>query len=251
MSRDELYERLRQYVIPLYLPQDAGNLKGGVDPEGSGCLLEVEDETFLLTASHVLEAGDDLLYPIGDEGAATVSGDRLRAAPDQDEYDLGFIRLDGPPPDPGIRRLQVKDIFLRDTPEVGLGIACGYPASKNKNRHRSPRAKRTSLSIELPFKPHSDYGALNPHHHVALHYDKREWKGRAVPALRGMSGGPIWLCNRFGCWVIGLVQHYVPAHKLVHGTKVTLGLGFAAGAFPHLAPLIPVNPPPQELIRRV
>ena len=257
MNREELHARLRQYTLPLLTPQKIGDLNGVVELEGSASILEIGDQLFLVTASHVLQRTDSthLLYPVDGDGAAAAVGERLRFTPGQNEYDIGVLRIDGPAPRAGISRLTVNDLYLEDTPEEVLVVGCGYPYSKNKVRYRSKSFRNKCYSVEWPTLIHDDYAKadLNPNHHIALDFDVKSRPNKEnLPKLIGMSGGPIWIRAAGREQVIGVIQYHeastVMSQQAVYGTKITLALSAIGRAFPDLAPYVPVEPMPEDLV---
>lgn len=260
MTQEEHHAKLRTYCLPLFVPQRIGDLNGGVSLEGTASVLEVGDDTFLLTATHVLETAQTthLLYPADEGGLASTLGSlSLRFDPSQHEYDIGVVHLAGPAPRSDVSRLRLDDLYLGDTPQEVLLIGCGYPYSQNKPKNRPRNFRNRCYSIEWPALDHEAYESvgLNPNHHVALDHNFRARPNKKhVPKLVGMSGGAIWTGIEGRDQVVGVIQYHDSEKRAdqqaVYGTKVTLALAAIAHVFEHLAPYIPVDPMHKDLIRR-
>jgi hypothetical protein len=256
MEPERLHDELLRYCMPLLIPQQIGDTRAGVELVGSGSVLEIGEDIFLLTASHVVEATrrTHLLY-IVEEGAGTLIGETFTFDPGQDEYDIGVVHVEGPPPRTDIDRLHLQDLYIGDTPEDVLLIGCGYPYSKNKPKYGSKTFRNLRYAIEWPALPHDRYASvgLNPNHHVALDHNIKERPNKQkLPKLNGMSGGAIWTGIGERSQVVGVIQYHDANKRVdeqaVYGTKVTVALGAIAQVFPHLAPYIPVPPMPRHLI---
>lgn len=179
---------------------------------GTGIFIKMAGRFVLLTAAHVLDAGDDANVFVGvNEAVLPLTGKWYRnPLPDSgnrehDRVDVGYCLLAG---EEIIGELQTcdrvlyrSDVILNESlPGLSLRV-CGYPAKKIQfGPDQLVSTNLTSLEgNEISSKEYAKLG-LNPDVHLALRYNrKRGFSGRHARTttpmrnLQGMSGGGIFV----------------------------------------------------------
>ncbi len=196
-----LITRLQRYVRPLFAADG-----DRAHPLGSGFFVHAEGAYFFVTAGHVLTAigKGTAAYPVAKHDFELLQGEWFIEA--SEHGDLGVLVWPGKPrlPDDA----EVFDIvdIVKVAPDArdGVPLALGYPASRNKVSYSRPRITPTIVAIAgRPIEPeeYKSAGCI-PDRQILLCIDPS--RGRSLdpqkpvlPALNGMSGGPIfWLPPR-------------------------------------------------------
>lgn len=200
---------LRSFVVPIFAP----DVRGRPEVTGSGVLLRLSAESFLLTAAHVLdetedaklvEPGRSLYLPIGRELEELdfTEGYFRSCLPSEgglmlDEFDVSLLRLRTEMAkrlsESGARALVPANIMLtdEDSPK-SREIYCfmGYPSSYTSRRPDRKTLRRKCFSYySQPLTPGDVRSkGLLPEMHVVVPLANR----KTVPKLGGMSGGAVW-----------------------------------------------------------
>jgi hypothetical protein len=198
VSARDTFEALRPFVMPVFNSDDRGRLQ----VNGSGVILRVSEERFLLTAAHVLD-GAPLYLPVGRfprelplevDTVQTVSpeGDRRL-----DELDVGIVRLQSDLAkglaESGYQSIVPANLALTevDRPSArALYGFMGYPSSQNSRNPERKTLRRKCYSYDSePFPPGKvQEKGFRPEVHIVVPVKKR----KGMPKLEGMSGGAVW-----------------------------------------------------------
>jgi len=236
---DSLSARMRQVTVPIY--QEAPPK----DPTlvGSGVLVTLADDRFLLTARHVLNwrAHGQLVVGISPEYAG-VQGTMWRISADgaqndsEDYIDLGIVQLRGGLWDTlPLERFCSWNEFDLNPPIMATHTfgMLGFPVSKNRRPIDGDRIKSHALPIAGLECEEETYRAegRNPITNLMVGYDQKTMSGaegmRAAPALNGASGGGMW---RFGRKMRKatnapllsaiFIECHKARHKYIFGTRI-------------------------------
>jgi hypothetical protein len=175
---------------------------------GSGVLVRIADETFLLTAAHVLDhqANGHLFIP-GSDGITSLYGYHAYTKPpgmtsrEDDKGDIGYYKL--PPPlreglDPMLKPVGMDDLLLTDYLEDGdLFTFAGYPWRKSKKVKGKQSTEMTTYSGHAVTE--TEYKSLGYSRfvHIAIRlrlkktFSIRYNSRQIAPHPQGISGGGV------------------------------------------------------------
>lgn len=194
-------------VIPLF----GEDKRGRPDPIGSGVLLEIEGESFLVTAAHVYDHIESSPLYIGDPNTPQIVGEfNVTAAPNgnrhQDRIDFAFTQINKE----NIKKLRVfKPVKLNvhqnhTVNQSSWYTITGYPVSKAK-KHLDPVHQKffpqLSRYSNYPIIDSDVYRTLGLRMdtHIIISHGKFSTAadGTRVKSFKmnGMSGGPIFNCG--------------------------------------------------------
>jgi hypothetical protein len=249
---DSLAKRMLEVTVPIYQPT-------ATEPNlvGSGVLVTLADDRFLITAAHVFDWREHGPLAIGLSPELVPMAGTLWRFPDADSQDksfdhidLGIVRLDGGPWGtlPLDRFCSWTELDI-DAPLVErhtFGLM-GFPLATNRRPVDGDRIKSfafTAGGLECDL---ATYQAAdrNPLTNLMLGYDHKTMsgaKGRVTaPALRGASGGGIW---RFGRKLRDttrppllsaiFTEWHKGKHKYLFGTRIQVVVGLLSAQFPHV-----------------
>ncbi len=257
-------------LCPLYIIDQ----RGWPEPIGSGILLAIGDERFVLTCAHVTDlipAKDPLtvhsfingkLNPLRGEGCVTKSPESGR---ENDRADVAFFRLL-----PDIANGLAHQLVFWPIEQVALGKAATedvhYTFSGYPHRDSRPRGRSILRADPLPLTAASylpeDYErvGVSPFRHLGIkldggqlrHASGEPWTStpQFPTMLNGLSGGAVWK-NFFRFMqgdpvtplLIGLCMELPPQYpESFLGVRISLALEGIRMRFPHLSHLIPHDP---------
>lgn len=249
-----------EQLLPPTCPIYEANARGDPDLVGSSVLLRVADESFLLTAGHVMDRRrNTTLYVGGEPRMVELSGEyRTTRVPGSnsrkaDRTDLGVLPLS----DAQVSGLgSVGLVELRDldpeevvdpTPVTGTRyIVSGFPVSKQS---RLATSELKAKSVWLPLVPQDvrEYQpGLDERHHIVLEFDRTNMVGPTgtvtAPDPHGMSGGPVWSVDLYGLGRVPdrprLVGIGIEYHKAPINTIVCARIGLCIDAISDLRPAL-------------
>jgi hypothetical protein len=250
-----LQDYAQDHACPIYAIDDTyGAL------EGSGFLVDVADQTLLITAAHVFYIrhehplfipGAGKPEPFG--GNALYTGSR-ELVPDPDYgWDLAVMRLDKDSVHrcSGCPRLTPTDLAADDipAPQTLYGFT-GFPGDANPTRSERSLPRHAHYYGGQPVGPEAyQQGDINPETHFLMTFDHagmvdRQGNVVPVPEPHGMSGGPVWRLGSFDevaadrahPQVIGLTIWWLPQLRMLAALRISLVVSAIRNAFPDLAP---------------
>ena len=235
-------------VRPIYRATDLGN----PDHEGSCVLVELNGSRYMVTASHVMEAGtvkDSALYIGGENRFVRISGQYCRTpAPDgvmNDPYDFAVWKLS----DEDVQSLGNVGYIGSENMSFGqpsssghVYSVIGFPNTKNESIDREQqRASSNRWSYFSVARDGTDAAramGIDGDNHIFIGYDKRslDAQGRKVNSIspRGVSGGAVIdLGNlgdpqslapdaRFTPRLVAIFIEYKKTYKVTVATKLGL-----------------------------
>lgn len=244
---------IRRCVCPLWLRQ-------GKAPEaiGSATLLKIGENSFALTAAHVLEEFTDQPVLVGTQAGFLPLVGEVNTSSPPDMTDNAFVRLN-----PEIANwlaaeylfLSLDQVDVYDLPTAGFGYEfLGVPYRKvcrfNKRLFRFPVYSYTSTSIS-----NAGYQSLgiSPFSHVVVDFVPRRVRngaGRRItaPNPQGMSGGPVFSKPLITPGTSTNVAKRLVALAIEHrkgvliGIRIGLVLELLRRTYPGLANIIPALP---------
>jgi hypothetical protein len=253
----EAERRMQQAVCPIY----------GIDRQdrpqliGSSVLFRVKEQSFLVTAAHVLDFNKESTIHIGGPTELVeLTGNSYRVRPppsgrEADVLDFGFVDISNTPTErwSRYRFLTPHDLDVDDVPaRHALYGFVGFPETRNRPQART--LQLSSIVCVLVPSPAERYDSLrlNPVTHFAGEFDREKQldpeKGLITgPDPRGLSGGGVWRMglpeefandtNSERLIAIG-IEHRKSAKALV-GVRVALVLAMIAKVYPALASEMP------------
>jgi hypothetical protein len=250
---DSLSARMLEVTVPMYLAAPPA------EPMlvGSGVLVSLAEDRFLLTAAHVLAwrhkgqlvaaVSPDLMTLAGTlwEISAPTADTRLA-----DNIDLGLVRLAGGPWN-GLSLGRFCSWDELDTqPSLmarhSFGVV-GFPVSKNRRPVLEDRLRSFALplaGLECDAATYVEVGR-NPDANLMIGFDRKTMSGtngrKASPDLNGVSGGGMW---RFGrklreatrpplLSAIAIEWHQ-GKHKYILGTRIQIALAMMIENLPNV-----------------
>jgi len=246
-------ERVEAATVPIYVSSRP------VEHVGSGVLLKLGEERFLLTAAHVADNRDrGDLYLGGEQTPVRITGTVTSSKTpdgnrDSDKVDAAVIHLSRE------TVAHMEDALFLTAGELDVAeprhddffLVAGYPCSKQ----RLPRAGDTITAYLYPFvavsKPETDYDQpLDPATHIKLGFSKGEmWRadvGRVTaPDPYGLSGCGIWWLNGYAeahpnpPQLAGIITEWRPRAGHLLGSRVNVLLSAVFRVHPHLRDLLP------------
>lgn len=214
-------------------------------PSGTGLLLRIAGQGYLVTASHVFDPRipNRPVVAIASERFVGIEGVRFRSRPDvsaraKDRVDLGIVRLSAASEAAfeGCAFVTARQIdpFLR---QVDLAPTTGYLALGFANARQPRRVSHGEYASEAyHFFTHRalvEAGReipFDPELHIALGCDRRDFVG--VPSVQelvkpvGMSGGGIWripgllLANRGPAQLVGIIIEFHETSAILLATQI-------------------------------
>ena len=257
-SGEDTFEALRPYVVPIFSPDDQGRIQ----VEGSGVLLRVSDENFLLTAAHVLDSatgssrentGKALYLPIRREPwELDLATDCFRSVPPEgdrrlDTLDVGLLRLRSAIAkglsDGGYLWLVPANLELTEVDRPSYRALYGFMGYPNSQSRRNPKRKtlrrRCYQFSNTPLTPGQVTAKdLRPEAHIALPVEKR----KGLPRLEGMSGGAVWSLRghlRHGPRLAAISIENRTNQQILVGVRVKFFVAALIERFPELAFALP------------
>lgn len=253
--------KLTKTIIPIIGSTETGN----PCPVGSGILLAVGSERFLITAAHVLDENKiTSLYLPGESELIEISGPARQSRPPKndrslDHLDTAYVHLS----DEIVCRISKVFWFLSpefiDVSDVSTEgkhyMFTGYP-------HKAIEPSRRKRKISAQLHSYTDLASggevyarvnANPDLNIVINFDAKQAKdenGRTVTPKerRGMSGGGVWNAVS-GPRVLGMpnvrlcgvaIEHH-KKHKCLVATKINFVLESIRADFPALSELLPVS----------
>jgi hypothetical protein len=201
--------QLGRHVVPIYRDDKRGRPR----LHGSGLLLATSNSSFLVTAAHVLDPlrVDKNLYLHLRKRKLHLAGKYLLTNPphgeirDDDQLDLGILRLDGPaaPPYLEIEKvpLPIEALMPGAIPRQRKQYCVlGFPGSQGKvdlGRREVVARAYTNLCRSSPPEKYEELG-LPTSRNIVLEFNRtrvldRKGQRQTFPQPAGMSGSPVWL----------------------------------------------------------
>ncbi len=257
-SVDQQETELRRCVCPIWS-------RSGKAPEavGSSTLLQIGQQGFALTATHVINYFDGRGIHIGtSKGFRPIVG-QVSVSVTPDTTDTAFISLHPEitawlAEEYGFLVIDQIDLWDLPTPTTGYQFF-GVPYRKVHRPRNERRFHFPVYSYAAPPVPPSTYESLGllQVSHVAVDFVERRVRdgtGRIItaPNPEGMSGGPVFSLQRptsIGPATTGPNERRFVALAIEHRKGVLIGIRVAVAldairrAYPHLGNLIPALPP--------
>ena len=232
---------------------------------GSGILLAVGNERFLITAAHVLDENKvTTLYLPGNSELVELSGPSRQSKPPEnkrglDRFDTAYIQLSGdivsrinkvywflPPQLVDMNDVSTPGKFYMFTgyPHKALGVVYGTRKIAGQLHSYADHASEAGIYTHVD---------ANPTSNIVINFDEKrvqDGNGRIVtPKERqGMSGGGVWNFNG-GPQLPGVpkirlcgvaIEHH-KKHKCLLATKINFVLESIRSDFPGLSQFLPIS----------
>ena len=205
----------------------------------SSVAINLNNRTYLITASHVLDTVIFAKSPfyIALEGAfIQLEGEFIRSVKKpRDPFDIAFLELSAEMVvSNNIQVLSAESLMIRKNfKEVQLSLIHGYPCSKN-NQFKALRRGTTFKSLAYSYggkvdREFNNWQEYNKHQdfHICMNYGR----GRGIsgeittpPTPRGISGGGLWLIPNLlsphNVYLSGIFIEYHSAGKVSFSTKI-------------------------------
>lgn len=215
--------RVREATVPIV----GVTHRNQPDPVGSAVLFEVGNQTFAMTAAHVLDflESDTELAFLGSPGVVELSGEYFRTpmpleGRSADRVDLAFIELSREQRNKlgDIRAIQPGDLLMDHVPDRrpilrSKYLMLGYPVTQQPRQIVDGAYVPISLSgILHETRDLALYAMLGVEQatHLILHFNRAEFANADgavfAPHPRGASGGGIWILD-------GMMDSAVPAPR--------------------------------------
>jgi len=239
---DEIYQNNPTFkaTIPIYLKE-----VGAKYPElvGSGVLVRILNQIFLLTAAHVTEhKSKGGYFTLGKHGFAELSGKFARLTPvsgrlADDTLDVAYLRLDEDcvnDLDLGLGIIESEDMFIEAEPQLRNNYTfAGFPWRKNKVKRKIIQMEFiTYTGQEIAAKEYTALG-LKRNRHIAIRFDRKRTFSVAKNRLRtsplpdGMSGGGVYLWNEEAMknWpvslpLVGIANRFISDKSVLIATRL-------------------------------
>jgi len=256
-------DRAAKYVVPLY--GTAERSKRYV--VGSGVLVRIEENAFLITAAHVLDEqqrvrtnievpGRNALLPLGGQALKTPLPSSGRR--EEDLIDIGILPLQRDAVDELLAHFNFLDVQQLDPSDVPgtqtLYTFVGYASSQ----HEGPRWG--VLTIEPvrytsgPLPPDRYPKGFQLETHASIDFDAKRMVARTErvqtpPDPHGVSGGGVF---RVGTWdeiiagtnseqLVGIAIEMRKQEGCLLGTRIAIPLEMIRAQFPRLSGFIPIS----------
>jgi len=242
---------LSKYVHPIY----AEGKKGSPFLVGSGVLLHVANNVFLITAAHVIDENrDNDIYTIGQFGTTALEGrfyrnESQRADHRDEPFDIGVLHLnrDSRKALGEVKALLPSQCALPETQRAQrLHLIIGYPHTKNRKLDMSkkkvfPRTFRYYTLTASP-KRHESL-ALDAATHILLDFERRHvmpfgGHDQTAPHPAGMSGGAVWASCFTEPTLIGILTDWKRRDSFL-AVRISLALEIIRQIIPESASLLP------------
>ena len=253
-------DAVQQFCTPIY------GVRESSQPflVGSGTILDVGEQSFLITAAHVLDENTETTLYLPGNPLVQMTGRGIKTqAPlanrKNDTIDLGIVHLERAIADKvvNVRRIAVQQLDLLDIPQplTSYGFV-GYPSSKNKPKPGRKLQLTSYIMGVLPLasERYAEVGA-HPVLHFAGNFDRSEVVNRhqqraQAPDPEGMSGGGVW---RLGTYADIESGHAAPAliaigiehhadRQLLLGVRTPFVVASLSACYPETVPLLPSIP---------
>ena len=244
-------------VCPIY----AGFRRNRVQFIGSGVLLRIADEPFLITAAHVIDAvaSDHFFLGLGSqvyEIDVSVSMTRVPDGADrsQDRLDVAVCYLSPShvehlSPDEFVELESIYRVPL--IPEAGVHLAVGFPGSRQPKQLRGRDLSGIGATIACVSRSADEHRqlGLDPIMSLSLRYDRTALWSETGYGLgvqpRGMSGGPVWFAPDGlhdtvapRLLLAGVLIEWVHGKREILATRVPVALSVIARDRPKLQALV-------------
>lgn len=251
--------KLLQCIVPI-LNDDDGHVPMAC---GSGVLVAIDEEHFLLSAAHVLDktAKHTLLIPTLSELKA-IRGPMVCTVPpdgdrDLDWLDVGYVRLTAAEAQQLSPQFEFLPVGLIDVNDIATSqshyVFSGYPGSAVQRRYRSNVLDGQQHSYTGRNASYCTYwqAGTNFIANIVVTFDAKraiDQQGRTVrPKDRhGMSGGGVWVLS--GSPILrkvprlrlcGVITEHPKQNNCLVGTRLFVLLEMIRKDLPHLSPMIP------------
>lgn len=212
---------------------------------GSGVLLRISDEVFLLTAAHVAdERGSGNLFLPGRGEIVPVSGHFAHILVPKggkradDKIDVAYFRLSEDLRtnlDPSLRVLIRDDVLLHDQLFEGdCYTFAGYPGTKSRLRHDGIATEPFTYTGGAASEGDYERLGYSPTEHIVMRFSRKgaftllQQGKQTAPHPRGMSGGGVFawpkdLCKRVkvpSLKLVGIAHTYHERHHCMVATRL-------------------------------
>lgn len=246
----EAGKSLLRYVCPIY---NVGERKAPT-LLGSGVLLKIGSQHFLLTACHVLDDAEGTLYYEGPEHLEVLEGMSMRSQ----DRDFAFLQLDEATA-LNITRygfLELSDLDASDQAAEGtFYLFTGYPATRSRAKHALKSIGSNPLTILCAPADKKEYVTLGKEEafHLLVKFQRNrvtgpDGKRQVSPDPHGMSGGGVWRVVDFSRpdnlpavdpKLVGLCIEQDKQAGVLVAVRISLALEAIRQSVPPLADLIP------------
>lgn len=250
-------EKMQKTVCPLWTRRVKG-----YDLVGSSVLCGVGEETFLISAAHVLDQGNENLFIGTPSGFFELTDQVVRSIGrgQDDRFDVGFIRLNKDL----VSQLSAYARIPAGWSDRDISISgrqwyriFGCPWRKvEKNAYTFyPQVYHFDLQSS-PAENHVD--RTSPETHIALEFIPRKMLDGAnrqitAPNLEGVSGGPVWKFIQTTqttpegravatFTLAGIAIEHRRDDRLVVATRIFAPMEAIRSLYPELSQFIPENP---------
>lgn len=199
-------QNIEKSIIPIYAILKSDKKLSDIPQQiGSGVLVNIKDEYFIFSASHVFDdIGDYQLLTGSIDGTEILSlaGDRFSSKKgesgthEDDPIDASVFHIQSPIPE-NLKKiaLSLEDFdYSHSNDSKVIHFAAGFRAKKSKNVGNGINSKRECFpSIEIKRESYKEY-KLDSKIHIALACEKQviiNGRWQLAPKLNGISGGAI------------------------------------------------------------
>lgn len=197
--------RVEHASLPIYRINAKSNKKNNLEQIATGIIVNIKEQYFVFSASHVFEQFGDLQIFIGggdNNEILQIGGDRFSSMRGQsgthhdDPVDASVFHIES---EVSLRMksiaLTINDLDINTSFEKNtIFLVAGFRANKSRNYGNIIYSKPSVYpTIEIPTPMYLDYN-LEQDIHIALAYDKEVTVNvilQKTPVLNGLSGGPI------------------------------------------------------------
>lgn len=207
---NEEASKLTPHALCVYAkgPHNKYERKHDIEQIGSATVFQYRGYQYLATANHVIESakkrGEEILFFSKNKKFLTIkckdlaSGD-MKILSSYDE-DYAIIGLGSSPS--MLPLAECEPVELDPHEKQHLGLALGYPCTKNKQRTSTTLDMKCLNRIGMIYVNNPERyieDKINPETHFAMEYDKFSLSTEAAQErsidLHGMSGGPTFVFN--------------------------------------------------------
>lgn len=175
---------------------------------GTGILVEMAGQPFLISARHVLKDARSLFFYIDTKVTRKLSGQLLLGqleAGTADRIDVAILRLQGPslPPYPGVNKFCLSTnrmVRAAAVPRYEKNyLITGFPTTRTKANPHAMQLRSEAFCLIAQSSNSEKYKSLglSEETHIVLPLDRSETihtngTARIFPDPHGMSGSPVW-----------------------------------------------------------
>ncbi len=253
--------RVRRVLRPLF-----ARVRGKFRLVGSSVMVQVDQDTFLFTAAHVLDEGAHTPLFIGDtSGLVGLDGEQTTTIlpssgkREEDKIDVGLVKLSASAREQltdiaalAVSELDANETTVHTTPLRTHYLVMGFPASKANPFHSGHSVAAGTFIYTATPAAREIYKKLSfaEETHVIVDFDKNRtmnMRGQLVaPDPKGVSGGGIWTlgesfditAQHLKLIAIGIEWPRKQAKVLV-GTRVPLFFEALRKKYPDLSTIVP------------